>query len=520
MAPLEVMRKLKASGNTHTIAALLILCALSFPLRFKDLGYSDYIGDERKAFIQLDPGQNLFDFFTTRRKGPMQFLVSEIPHLITKDFRNEYAQRLPFAIISVAAVMAFYLMVKKLTLSEGAAFISSTLYLVNGFVVGFGRIAQYQNLNLLFSFLALYFYTDLLRNSNKLIRSSLLGTLFFSLSLLSHWDAIFVLPVMVYIFGAFLLKKKFAPGYKMRILTYNFVFGCLVLLPFLIPYIAAFSGSSDNKDYFLRRVRVGYDNKQLYVELIKLYNPFLFLEFVAGAALLGVIRIKRAVPIVLWFAVGFAVFEVFVRKPGTHIYNFILPCIVLAGMGIYSLIKFLPRWIKWLPAAVYLGVFAFLYYQSYYIFVDHSREYPWERKELFGELRHNYKHYLIFGGLLKSLPDLTTPQYSIEQKLPLFGFPHYRHWDEINDYINGQNASLGENYGYITNEDKTISEWYVDAKYRADNGFYIIVIRNPVNFVAESTWPQYPNKDEVKNFYNDNRWVARIYKVYGEPDGK
>lgn len=511
---------LNISGRTRTLAVLVFLCVLSFPLRFKDLGYSDYIGDERKAFIQLDSGQNLYDFFLTRRKGPMQFLVSEMPHFITKDFRNEYAQRLPFAITSVAAVAAFYLMVKKLTQSEGAAFISSTLYLVNGFIVGFGRIAQYQNLNLLFNFLALYFYTDLLRNPRKLIRSSLLGTLFFSLSLLSHWDAIFILPVMVYIFVVFLLKKDHARNYKLRILIYNFVLGCLILLPFLVPYIAAFSGSSDNKDYFLRRVQVGYDNRQLYVELIRLYNPFLFLEFVIGAGLLGLARIKKAVPFILWFAVGFAVFEVFVRKPGTHIYNFILPCLILAGVGAHSLIKLLPKWAGWLPVVAYLTVFAFFYYQSYYLFVDHTKEYPWERKELFGEFRNNYKHHVIFGSMLRTAPSLKTSEYSIEQKLPLFGFPHYRHWNEINDYINEQNVQLRKNYGYITNEDKTISEWYVDAKYRADGGFYLIVIRNPVNFVVESTWPQYPNKDEVKNFYNDGRWVAKIYKVYAETDEK
>ncbi|GIW69959.1 MAG: hypothetical protein KatS3mg101_0706 [Patescibacteria group bacterium] len=450
----------------------------------------------------------------------MQFLVSEIPHQITKDFRNEYAQRLPFAIISVAAVGAFYLMVRKLTQSDKAAIISSALYLVNGFIVGFGRIAQYQNLNLLFNFLALYFYADLIRGQRNLIRSSLLGTLFFSLSILSHWDAIFILPVMVYIFVVFLTRKQFSRSYKIRVLLYNFGLGCLLLLPFLIPYISASSGASDNKEYFLRRVRTGYSNKQLYLELIRLYNPFLFLEFVAVPALVGLVRIKKALPFLLWFVFGFAVFELVVRKPGTHIYNFVLPCIVLAGMGIHNLISIVPRWVKWLPTTVFVLSFIFLYYQSYYLFVDHSREYPWERKELFEPLRNKYKHDLIIGGLVKNIPQLTTASYSIEQKLPLFGFPHFRHWNEINDYINEQNSLFGENYGYITNEDKTISEWYIDAKYRANNGFYIIVVRNPVNFVVESTYPQYPNKDEVKRFYNDGRWVVKIYKVYKEDGGK
>lgn len=501
MAPLAILNKVKKA------LPLVFLILLAFPLRFHDLGYSDYIGDERKAIIELAPDQTLWDFFLTRRKGPMQFLVSEIPHQITGDFRNEHAQRIPFAVISVLAVAMFYLMVKKLSQDETAAFIATALYLVNGFIVGFGRIAQYQNLNLLFSFLAVYFYSDLLFKNRKLIRSTLFGTLFFSLSLLSHWDVIFIIPVVAYIFIRFLINKSFEGGYKARILIYNLILGCLLLLPFLYPYLMGFTGNSGNQEYFGRRVSVGSHDPYMYLELIRLYNPFLTFELVSMLAVLGLLRFKKSLPYILWFVFGFLIFQLFVRKPGTHIYNFVLPALMLSGLSLSWIINFIPRSLKYIVILVFLAVYSFLYYQAYYIFIDHSKEYPWEQKTYFEKFERN-------NLLLKSLiPDLTTPVYTIEQKLPLFGFPHYRHWNEINDYINDQNAELGEDFGYITNEDKTISEWYIDAKYRADNGFYIIGVREPVNFVKDTNFPQYSGKTEIKRFYNGDQWVVKIYRI-------
>ena len=503
------MATIRLSNNLRTVFVILALSLLAVPFRFIDLGYSDYIGDERKAFIEPVNAQSLKDFFITRRKGPMQFLVSEIPHFITKDFRNEYAQRLPFALLSVFSVAAFYLMVRKLSGDSLAAFISSLLYLVNGFIVGFGRIAQYQNLNLLFNFLSIYFYADLLYKEKKLIRSTLLGTLFFCLSVLSHWDAIFIIPVVLYIFIRFLFNNAQAGSYKVRILLLNFVLGCLLLLPFLIPYMLAFTGLSDNQQYFGRRVDIGIHSLGTYLELIRLYNPFYALEFVSIAALFGIMRFKKALPYILWFVFSFLIFEFFVRKPGTHIYNFVLPVTILAGLGIAGLINAFPRWTKVLPVMLILPVFAFLGYQSYFIFVDHTDEYPWEQKVYFEEFRTKYPN----NNFVKKLPVLITPEYTIEQKLPLFGFPHYRHWDEINAYINSRNDETGEDYGYISNEDKTISEWYMDAKYRVTEGFYIIAVKRPVNFVQVSNYPQFSRKTEERRLMNNDDWVVRIYKV-------
>ena len=105
------MKELIEKAKNIEFLFLAIIIGVTVFTRFYNLGYSDYIGDEHKAFIELSEGQSTHDFFMSRRKGPMQFLVAHIPYLITGDFRNELAQRIPFSIISVASILVFYFVV-------------------------------------------------------------------------------------------------------------------------------------------------------------------------------------------------------------------------------------------------------------------------------------------------------------------------------------------------------------------------------------------------------------------------
>lgn len=499
------MKRIKGLFKTEYLFILILLVGSCY-LRFKNLGYSDYIGDEHKAFLELSEGQTTWDFFMSQRKGPMQFLVSQIPYSITGDFRNEFAQRLPFSIISVLAVLVFYTLVKKLTKESLIAFISTFLLMVNGFIVGFGRIAQYQSLNLLFSFLALYFYTDLIERDEETVKSSVLGTLFWCLSILSHWDAIFILPVVIIIFIKYLIRRDIEKSIKIRLVIFNFLFGCLILLPFLVPYIKYQLNSVENSAYFERRIEIGHGLRDRYKLLIELYNPFVTFWLLVIAGVLGVLFIKKSWIYLIWFIFGYLSFEIFVRKPGTHIYNFLTPVFILCGIGISNLVKISPSIIRKLIFFVLTLVFVFLFYQTHFIFIDHVREYPWQEKTF-------YK----LKGLPKALKRysiLETPTYTYEQKLPLFGFPHKRYWNEINDFINTQNEVNNKSYGYITNEVKTIAEWYMDAKYKADSGFYVVAIKYPLSFVDDWSFVQIGGKELVYSLKNDQKYtIVKIYRV-------
>ncbi len=500
----------------YIIDILLIIIVLipSSYLRLKDLSYSDYIGDEQKSFIHLKQGQNLFDFFMIQRKGPMQFFVSYIPYFFTGTYRNEGVVRFPFALLSIASVAMFYILVKKITKSRTAAFVAAALLGSNGFFVGFGRIAQYQNLNLLFSFLSIYFAHDLLVKNIHFNRSAMLSVLFFTLSFFSHWDAVYILPVLAAYFIAFIIRRDVAKNTKLLLIRNCLIFGAITILPFMVPYLLTLKASEENQNYFSRRVEPGLMDINYYKFLIDLYNPQLTFITVSAMAAFGALRIKKSWVFIIWGVLTFLIFLFLFRKPGTHIYNFILPALVLAGIGVDILVTYLPRVLKFVPIIVVIPLLSFFYFQSYVYFVDHTREYPWQQKELY-RISRNYR---VSKGnkieaFLYNLATYKTPVYTMEQKLPLFGFPHHRYWNEVNAFIIEQNKLNNENYAYLTNEDKSVSEWYMEVKYSDKTNFYGVGIYRPTNFVPDWSFGVYgPNRTVVKEF-GANGVVTRVFKI-------
>jgi len=415
---------LKKSTEILFVSTIL---TISIFTRFSQLGYSDYIGDEHKAFIELKKDQTIPDFFMSRRKGPMQFIVSHIPYLITGDFTNEFAQRIPFSIISVLSMLVFYSFVKKITKNMYVSFLATFLLTINGFIVGFGRIAQYQNLNLLFSFLALFFYIDLLEEDNKkfLLRSSLLGTLFWCLSILSHWDAVFIFPVVVIVFYKFLKSRKLDRKFKQKLVAGNFLLGCLLLLPFLLPYINYQTNNPENIQYFERRLEFGHVNYTRYKLLTDLYNPFVTFYLLFTLGLLGIFLIRKSYFFSAWFIFSYTAFELFVRKPGTHIYNFIIPLTILSAISICTIYKTLPRCLKKMWVGFIAIIFAFLFYQTHYIFINHQKEYPWEQKVLydFTKLEDGLYDKKKVKAWDRVYHKIITPKYTIEQKTSIWFCP-------------------------------------------------------------------------------------------------
>ena len=501
--------------NKSTILLVVILVALAIPLRFKNLGYSDYHGDEYKAFLRLEDGESAWDFLLRQRKGPMQFIVSYIPYLFTGNFLDETAQRIPFSVASTLSVIFFFLFVKNITKSKLMAFLATFLFITNGFISGFGRIAQYQNLNLLFSFTALFLYSEIFDRPLSEKRSlifSLLGTFFWCLSVLSHWDAILIFPIVIYIIVKSFLNSKENKKAALKVLLLNIGLGLLLTLPYIIPYIDTFRYYEKNQDYATARVGIdlGYSKVPLYKALTELYNPFLTLPLLLISAAVGLLSIKKGIPILIWFGVVFGIFEIFVKNPGTHFYNFLLPLIILAGIGIGSVIN-LHMIIKILYTPIILVLFCFLYFQTYILYVDHSIEYPFVDKKVLiinNPLKQNQKILTLVAKRISVI----KPDYMRGSYIPLFGFTHHRFWNEVNDLVNKLNQTNNERFKYITNEDKSIGEKYMDAKYGIDGGFYAIGIKKPMNFVLDTSFVNYGSKKLVTTFEQNGEVVTIIYR--------
>ncbi len=268
--------------------------------------------------------------------------------------------------------------------------------------------------------------------------------------------------------------------------------------------------------YFSRRIEVGHVLFERYKLLIELYNPFLTYYLLLSMGILGAILVKKSYIFSAWFIFAYGVFELFVRKPGTHIYNFIIPLTVLAALGMVKIYEILPKYIKVIWSCLVVSTLVFLTYQTHFFFIDHSREYPWEQKTLLDF--YNFENIVYDQKKVKTRDrvyhSLATSEYNIDQKLPLFGFPHKRYWNEINEFVQNANRENGENLPYMTNEVKTISEWYMDTAYGADKPFYLVGVKRPLSFFNDYKYPQIGGKNTVHEVNAENgETVVRIYRV-------
>jgi hypothetical protein len=140
-------------------------------------------------------------------------------------------------------------------------------------------------------------------------------------------------------------------------------------------------------------------------------------------------------------------------------------------------------------AGVWL-VIIFLFLQSYTIFVDHGREYPWQNKK-----------FLLW--------ELTEPRSVYH--LSLFGFPYYRHWDEISDFIK---KDFKSDY-YSTNERTTISGYYIKKVKDSSKMGYYIAISHPqtlIHDISNERVIKYASENvPVAIYKNNTQVVSQVY---------
>ncbi len=477
---------------------VLFLIFITLWLRLANLGYSDYQGDEIKAMWRPAPGQSALEFLYTQKKGPTEFLVSYLVKFIDPSYSNEFLLRLPFALAGILAVYFFYRLVS-LHFGQKIALYSALLLSINGIFVGLMRIVQYQPFVILFSMLTLYSFSLAIEQPKWRIRGIYLGVLFWTAALFSHYDGIFIAPFAIYLLVRWYQHNADLPsGVRLKHLGIPFVIAALVLAIYFVPYLLSLP--SNIKDYWTERFTgEGGTDKRLRSSLLnfELYNPIFTIFIYAVFGLLSLPKIKTTYPLILWFAVPWAAFELIIFDPGTHIYTYIIPGIILIAFGIVVLegllVSFLGAvWGRRLNILWAALLFVWLAGISHLIFVDHTPEYPFEKRRIL---------FWTIGG----------PGPVRDYKLWTFGFPYNRRWEDIREFV-----TTTENDGYYaTNENVSISVYYVPFTYFVERAGHYIYIHNPQSF---KTWDsrdkiQYwrAHYKPVKVLENEGRVVAEIY---------
>ena len=169
---------------------------------------------------------------------------------------------------------------------------------------------------------------------------------------------------------------------------------------------------------------------------------------------------------ILWIAIAVLFYEKLVYISGTHIYNYLIPSFIVLAYGLVTLESivfkvFEFQIVKMLNFFGVLVLFSFLSAQSYAVFVDNYREYPWEEENF----------------LLWRFPK-PNPSYH----LSMFGFPYYRDWEGVRDFVNQH----PENTAYSTNERKSISRYYVDLPKNTDEAGFYIYVKSPQSYFEDT----------------------------------
>ena len=131
----------------------LILVIASF-FRFASLGYSEFQGDETEAMVPAarvlagDPDALMLG----RRKGPAEILLPMFPWRLAET-TDEASARLPFALAGLGTLATLFLLGRKLG-GNPAGFAAAAVAALNGLLIAFSRIVQYQAIVLWMSALA------------------------------------------------------------------------------------------------------------------------------------------------------------------------------------------------------------------------------------------------------------------------------------------------------------------------------------------------------------------------------
>src|SRR3989304_8525788 len=116
----EDLRFFTYSFSKVELIIIAVLLSVTVILRFPQLGYSHFYGDETKA-IFYNKSISITDFLLDQRKGPIQFVVTWVSENIVGGF-NEMYIRFPFALAGSFSVLVFYLLVKNLFGGREAVF--------------------------------------------------------------------------------------------------------------------------------------------------------------------------------------------------------------------------------------------------------------------------------------------------------------------------------------------------------------------------------------------------------------
>lgn len=536
-----------ASLSAHRLLwiGLLALALVGGTLRFLHLDYAEFQGDEARPLLRaVETLHGNAQAIYEHQKGPAEILIPALIYALG-DGISEAAARLPFTVAGFTGLFAVFLLGWRM-FHPVAGWVAALLLALDGYLIGFARIVQYQSLVFLMVVLCLLIFYRLVQNPRRGSRYLVLAAFLLATGLLAHYEAALVVLPGVYLLlasgfwrhahGARQTGKAgaFAPLRLLRALLAPVAVGAALLAIFYVPFVLAPEFGTTYA--YIAESRIGgafpYNNLVDFFRRTTLYSTSYYIGLLAFCALVGLALVYRrmlpgvwgwgatglvivglAVAIwahslapelltarlteihdptwllfavafgLAWFAPGLTIGEraawiwlgalmilmlFFVRTPNTHVYGFIIPWAVVAGMvaarGWVALSARLGTGRAYVPALAVVVLFMAIFGNfAYGYFADATRE-------------------RLFTWRENRLPGYWVPYAEPDRaRFSSFGFPMRNGWKAIGAlYGAGREGcaritdSATSNAGddclrlhapFDTNDRQAVADWYTRGAY-------------------------------------------------------
>ncbi|UZQ55094.1 hypothetical protein OOK60_03185 [Trichothermofontia sichuanensis B231] len=474
-----------------------LLVVLGGFYRFAYLGYSDFHGDEARAALRAAAVlQGYEDVLFLHRKGPAEILLPTVMYALTGQLTEAIARSL-LALANLTGLLAVLVLGHRLW-GPLAGWAAALFLALNGYLIGFGRLVQYQSLVFLMSVLVILVLYRLAQQPQAIARYGVLAALFLATGLLAHYEAAGILLPAGYLLVRI---QRSQPATSWRQWCLPLLVLLVPLLAFYIPFLAHPQFADTNAYLGMRLIgeQVLYNHLVSFFQRATIYNTtdylLLMIGFVlvtlaygtgrlhpawagwslamvglgiglsvwqpslltiAGIDFTGVlfllpclaIWLAPGVPpperlVWLWFGSLFLLTCFRVARPHTHVYVFFIPWGLLSGFGVSLVWSWGRQWLR-LAVARRLGLVALSLAiplsstYSYLYFIHHRVE-----------IIRDWEQYHPTGLFWKSYqaPDLRK----------LFGFPYNEGWRVIP--LLYQDGIVQGNYQM--NEVIWVTYWYI-----------------------------------------------------------
>ena len=401
-------------GRWLAAGALVLLIAAGL-IRFVNLGYTDFQGDEARAALRAAAVlQGYEDVLFLHKKGPTEILLPTAIYGMTGHL-TETSARLPFALANLAGLFAVWLLGWRL-FNPLAGWVAALFMAFDGYFIGFARIVQYQSVVFLMTVLVVLAVYHIVSRPRALTAYLTLAALYLATGMLSHYEGALALIPATFLWAALLRRNQADRRTIMVATVVAAAVGGALVLAFYLPFVlspdfgATFAYLSGERvggeppynnllETFMRTtvysttyaivllilstvaamVRAYWHNLSrpwalifsgaaVALAIVTFWQPdwlqigdrdWIFAPFLL---LLGVIvllpnlRLEERV-VWLWFGVIMVLALFLTAKPRTHVYTFFIPWLILCGFTLSLAWLWLRRRIG-STRAIWIGVAA------------------------------------------------------------------------------------------------------------------------------------------------------------------